>query len=256
MRNNQQTTSLSSSSQSHHPKELFSSVIDFNRNRSNESTETANNDTIKMTTTTTNTKPITIAPQSLTFDLPRSPHTRSFSSGSACGSYQSGGGGCGSSIYSAEGRGVPISPKKMPMTPPRDAGSPAGSYGSHGYQYTAAGCLPPSQQHSFLALPRSSAPPSFPFRRSQPQAQQAQQQQQQEYPVVSSSPYTGCDLSSLFRSAPVSDSEHSSSLPGCYALHRCNAFDEGDDMYDEDDDEEGFCYSDDEEDSVCGMAEF
>jgi len=256
MRNNQQTTSqLSSSSQSHHPKELFTSVIDFNRNRSNESTETANNDTIKMTTTTTNTKPITIAPQSLTFDLPRSPHTRSFSSGSACGSYQSGGGGGGSSVYSAEGRGVPISPKKMPMTPPRDAGSPAGSYGSHGYQYTAAGCLPPSQQHSFLALPRSSAPPSFPFRRSQPQAQQAQQQQQQEYPVVSSSPYTGCDLSSLFRSAPVSDSEHSSSLPGCYTLHRCNAFDEGDDMY-ADDDEEGFCYSDDEEDSVCGMAEF
>ena len=246
---NQQTTSLSSSHSQSHPNELFSSVIDFNRNRSNESMKTANNETIKMTTTTT-TKPITIESQSQSLEIPRSPHTRSFSFRSACGSYQSGGGGgggSGSSVYSAEGRGVPISPKKKPMTPPRDAGSPAGSYGPHGYQYSAAGSLPPSQQHSFLALPRSSAPPSFPFRRTQPEPQQAQQQQ--EYPSVSSSPYTGCDLSSLFRAAPSSAS--AASGDNFFTIERCNAFDEED--YDDDD---GFCYSDDEEDLACGMAEF
>jgi len=243
---NQATVSVSSSSSQSPKVELFSSVIDFNRNRSNESTETAI-DTMKMNSNKPSNEPF----ESL--DLHRRPPARSSSSGSACGSYNGG----GSSVYSAEGRCVPISPKKMPMTPPRDAGSPAGSYGSQGgYQYGASGSLPPSQQHSFLALPRSSrmsntnntnhpaaaAPPTFPFRPTQ--------QPQQQHSSSSSSPYASCDLSSLFRSSPLPSS--SSDDDNIYSIERCNAFDEGDD----DDDDEGFCYSDDEEDSDCGMAEF
>jgi hypothetical protein len=180
-----QTTSSSSSK----PLNL-TTVIDFNRNRSNESTEAVENMKGNMAS-----------------------NNQYSSSASSCS---------GMSAHSAEGRGVPISPKKMPATPPRDAGSPA----SYGY-----GATPPSSQPSFFS---SSSAPIFPSMK-----------------MMASSSWRTKDeaQASVFRSPPTMLSSRSGNA--FLSIQRCNAFDE-DDIDDEED--EVFCYSDDEEDDDDNMA--
>jgi len=177
-----QTTSSSSKN--------LTTVIDFNRNRSNESTEAVDNS--KMMNN----------------------NNQYSSSASSCS---------GMSAHSAEGRCVPISPKKMPATPPRDAGSPAASYGGYG-------ATPPSSQPSFFS---NSAVPIFPSMKMMASSWRTKDEAQ----------------ASVFRSPPTMISSRSSASSGggnpFYSIQRCNAFDE-DDIDDEED--EVFCYSDDEED--------
>ena len=181
-----QTTSSSSSK----PLNL-TTVIDFNRNRSNESTEAVDNS--KMMNN----------------------NNQYSSSASSCS---------GMSAHSAEGRGVPISPKKMPATPPRDAGSPA----SYGY-----GATPPSPQPSSFFS--NSAVPIFPSMKMMASSWRTKDEAQ----------------ASVFRSPPNTmlssrSSSGSGGINAFFSIQRCNAFDE-DDMIDDEEDEV-FCYSDDEED--------
>ena len=180
--------SQTSSSSSSKPLNL-TTVIDFNRNRSNESTEAVDNSKMM---NNNNQFP---------------------SSASSCS---------GMSAHSAEGRCVPISPKKMPATPPRDAGSPA----SFGY-----GATPPSSQSSFFS---NSAVPIFPSMKMMASSWRTKDEAQ----------------ASVFRSPPTMISSRSSSggsgINAFFSIQRCNAFDE-DDMIDDEEDEV-FCYSDDEED--------
>ena len=173
-----QTTSSSSSK----PLNL-TTVIDFNRNRSNESTEAVENMKGNMAS-----------------------NNQYSSSASSCS---------GMSAHSAEGRCVPISPKKMPATPPRDAGSPA-SYGYHG----GAGAAPSSQPPSFFS---NSSAPIFPSMKMMASSWRTKDEAQ----------------ASVFRSPPTMLSARP-----FFSIQRCNAFDE-DDI---DIDDEVFCYSDDEED--------
>ena len=175
-----QTTSSSSK-----PLNL-TTVIDFNRNRSNESTEAVDNS--KMINN----------------------NNQYSSSASSCS---------GMSAHSAEGRCVPISPKKMPATPPRDAGSPA----SFGY-----GATPPSSQPSFFSSSRGAAP-IFPSMKMMASSWRTKDEAQ----------------ASVFRSPPTMISSRSGGGNAFISIQRCNAFDE-DDIDDEED--EVFCYSDDEED--------
>ena len=158
----------------------LTTVIDFNRNRSNESTEAVDNS--KMLNN----------------------NNQYSSSASSCS---------GMSAHSAEGRCVPISPKKMPATPPRDAGSPA----SFGY-----GATPPSSQPSFFSSSRGAAP-IFPSMKMMSSSWRTKDEAQ----------------ASVFRSPPTMLSARP-----FFSIQRCNAFDE-DDI---DIDDEVFCYSDDEED--------
>ena len=183
-----QTTSSSSSK----PLNLTTG-IDFNRNRSNESTEAVENMKGNMAS-----------------------NNQFSSSASSCS---------GMSAHSAEGRCVPISPKKMPATPPRDAGSPA----SYGF-----GATPPSSQPSFFSSSRGAAP-IFPSMKMMASSWRTKDEAQ----------------ASVFRSPPTMLSSRSSSGGGSginafFSIQRCNAFDE-DDMIDDEEDEV-FCYSDDEED--------
>ena len=179
-----QTTSSSSSK----PLNL-TTVIDFNRNRSNESTEAVENMKGNMAS-----------------------NNQFSSSASSCS---------GMSAHSAEGRCVPISPKKMPATPPRDAGSPA-SYGYHG----GAGAAPSSQPPSFFS---NSSAPIFPSMKMMASSWRTKDEAQ----------------ASVFRSPPTMLSARP-----FFSIQRCNAFDE-DDIDDEED--EVFCYSDDEEDDDDNM---
>ena len=183
-----QTTSSSSSK----PLNL-TTVIDFNRNRSNESTEAVENMKGNMAS-----------------------NNQFSSSASSCS---------GMSAHSAEGRGVPISPKKMPATPPRDAGSPAAAYGGYG-------ATPPSSQPSFFS---NSAVPIFPSMKMMASSWRTKDEAQ----------------ASVFRSPPNTmlssrSSSGGSGINAFFSIQRCNAFDE-DDMIDDEEDEV-FCYSDDEED--------
>ncbi|OEU06606.1 hypothetical protein FRACYDRAFT_272689 [Fragilariopsis cylindrus CCMP1102] len=170
----------------------LTTVIDFNRNRSNESTEAVGN--MKGNIDSNN---------------------QFSSSASSCS---------GMSAHSAEGRGVPISPKKMPATPPRDAGSPA----SFGY-----GATPPSSQPSSFFS--NSAVPIFPSMKMMASSWRTKDEAQ----------------ASVFRSPPNTmlssrSSSGGSGINAFFSIQRCNAFDE-DDMIDDEEDEV-FCYSDDEED--------
>ena len=189
-----QTTSSSSSK----PLNL-TTVIDFNRNRSNESTEAVDN--MKQGSSMTS-------------------NNQYSSSASSCS---------GMSAHSAEGRCVPISPKKMPATPPRDAGSPA----SFGY-----GATPPSSQPSSFFS--NSAVPIFPSMKMMASSWRTKDEAQ----------------ASVFRSPPNTmlssrSSSGGSGINAFFSIQRCNAFDE-DDIDDEED--EVFCYSDDEEDDDDDMA--
>lgn len=172
-----QTTSSSSK-----PLNL-TTVVDFNRNRSNESTEAVDN-------------------------MKGNMNNQYSSSASSCS---------GMSAHSAEGRCVPISPKKMPATPPRDAGSPA----SFGY---GAGGSPPSSQPSLFSSSRGAAP-IFPSMK-----------------MMASSWCTKDEAqASVFRSPPTMLSSRSGGNNAFISIQRCNAFDE------DDEEDEVFCYSDDEE---------
>jgi len=95
IRNSATMTRSSTSSNGHHPQLLARTTItegyDFNRNRSTESTEN------------------TLSGKSSS-DAQASSSSSSFVPISSCTSF--------------EDRGVPISPKKLPQTPPRDHGSP------------------------------------------------------------------------------------------------------------------------------------
>jgi hypothetical protein len=192
-----QTTSSSSSKQLN-----LTTVIDFNRNRSNESTEPVDN----MKNDNNNKNQFS-------------------SSASSCSGF---------SAHSAEGRCVPISPKKMPATPPRDAGSPASSYNNNNNNHHQAGAYgaPGPYQQSFL----SCAPPVFPSM------------------MMASSWRTKDEAqASVFRSPPTLSRSGcgggggSGSGNAFFSIQRCNAFDE-DDIDNEYDEDEVFCYSDDEED--------
>jgi hypothetical protein len=192
-----QTTSSSSSKQLN-----LTTVIDFNRNRSNESTEAVDN-----------------------MKGMDSNNNQFSSSASSCS---------GMSAHSAEGRCVPISPKKMPATPPRDAGSPAAYYNNQASVYAAG----PSQPFFLNSSSRGGAAPVFPSMKMMSSSWRNKDEAQ----------------ASVFRSPPTLSSRSSGGSGGnaFFSIQRCNAFDE-DDIHDEED--EIFCYSDDEEDDA-GMSEF
>lgn len=207
MRNATYSSSLSSSQQ------ILTSAVDFNRARSSESTENAMNQTSK------------------------NHHSSSMSVASSS---------AGASFASAEGRGVPISPKKMPLTPPRDHGSPYKSAQQQHYQHQqhhayaapAAAAVRQPFLSSFHQDSSSSSSPSPFLRPSNSSSSSSWRNTQQD----DGNNYD--QVSSIFRSAPTSASAREDvDAGGFYTLQRCSAFDE-----DDSDSEEDECYN--------GMAAF
>jgi hypothetical protein len=209
MRNNNSnasalTRSTSGSTTHHHPQLLTQDHIadgyDFNRARSSESTENA-----------------LAGKPPLAVSRPQPPPSGFASTTTASHSASS----------SAEDRGVPISPKKLPPTPPRDHGSP----------YRPS--VPPqdSTQAAFGVVAQGLLQPQEeqPFFPGGPLPQEQLQHQQLFQPFLRPSPWRqkeeDLDRASVFRESPIL--QRNSMLPsreqeGFYTIQRTLAFDEGD----------------------------
>jgi hypothetical protein len=227
MRNINGTTmaqsSTSTTHHNHHHSQLLAqhaqaTIVegyDFGRARSSESTEN---------TLTGKAPKVIVSPTRTMSSPPRGAASSSFSTSFSFAAEEE-----------EEGRGVPVSPIKMPPTPPRDHGSPYRP-GNSALGLTAQAQVTPD--HSRLLQPPSA------FARSQhhPQSQQflstegpfLQPQQQQMHPFLrpSSSLRTKEEDqgSSIFRSSPVLHSQHSEGLSrerdSYYTIQRSLAFDE------------------------------
>jgi len=217
MRNNNSnasalTRSTSGSTTLHHPQLLTQDHIadgyDFNRARSSESTENA----------LAGKPPLSVGVVS---SRPRPPPSGFASTTTSA------------LASSAEDRGVPISPKKLPPTPPRDHGSPYrptvppqdSTQASFGV--VAHGLLQPQEEQPFF--------PGGPL----PQEQLAPQQQQPHQPFLRPSSWRhkedDLNRASVFRESPML--QQNSILPSreheCfYTIQRTLAFDEDDSDFD------------------------
>ena len=260
-----QTTSSSSSATAvvaSSSARFLTTVVDFNRNRSTESTEPAHEINSKKTMQST-------VDAAVTGTSPSGAHNQTHRYSSSISSSCAGG-----SCTSAEGRCIPQSPTYAPPTPPREnIGSPLLR---HGHSPSWGGRTTPPPHQPFL-LPRDSAAPLSSTFLLPPPPSSTMGRKTGDGPTTSllaSSSWRGVEvasaeqLESLFRSSPRSEAVSEDDEEDCmYIIHRCNAFDDEDDDDDDDnddaaqdmEDEDRFEYSEDEEDSGGGfplMAEF